>query len=201
MGALIAFIVFIAFLAGVKTTMNKKEKHWSNHPKEGWKDRVRIDQSNETKIEARKKAQYRDKLQLLNKSEQIILNRLKEAAPAMHIFSQVSMSQLFHINRYSKDGYRQLGEIGRKSVDFLVCRADTSIVVAIELNGPTHNTAKQQASDEKKKLALEEAGIPLVIWKPESIPSVEDMRKILAPLIVERKKTEAERDKSFQKTP
>lgn len=148
-----------------------------------------------------KRSQYRDKFQLLNKTEQLLFGRLREAAPALLVFSQVSMSQLFYITNYRKNGFLQIGEIGRKSVDFLLCREDTSIVLAIELNGPTHEREDQRARDEKKQTALEEAGIPLAIFTPDNIPDIAALRKILAPHIVERRKYEQERNKRIQKTP
>lgn len=125
---------------------------------------------------ARPRSQYQKKFQLLNKSELLLFSRIKEAAPGMLIFSQVSMSQLFFIESYRKDGYRQIGEIGRKSIDFLLCNPDSSIAMAIELNGPTHLRPKQKASDEKKRIALEEAGIPLIVIPSDRIPDVEELR-------------------------
>lgn len=146
------------------------------------------------------RAQYRDKFFLLNKSEMRLYQCLQEAAPALLIFSQVSMSQLFHINRFQKGGLKSLGEIGRKSVDFLLCRADdSSILLAIELNGPTHEEAEQKAGDEKKRIALQEAGIPLVVLYPSDLPDVAGMRRILAPHIIERKKYEAVRNERLQR--
>lgn len=145
-----------------------------------------------------KRPKYMDKFQLMNKSEQLLFARLKEAAPALLVFSQVSMSQLFHITNHKKNGFIQLGEIGRKSVDFLLCREDTSILLAIELNGPTHEREDQRNRDEKKRIALEEAGIPLAIFTPNEIPNVAELRKILAPHIVERRANEAERNDRIQ---
>ena len=142
------------------------------------------------KMEA--KTKYMDKFQLMNKSEKVLFDRLREAAPALLVFSQVSMSQLFHITNDRKQ--EQLKDIGKKSVDFLLCREDTSIVVAIELNGPTHEQKTQIFSDNQKMNALEGAGIPLIIFKPGEIPNVPELRKILAPHIVARKAREAERD-------
>lgn len=141
-----------------------------------------------------KRPKYMDKFQLMNKSEQLLFARLKEAAPALLVFAQVSMSQLFHITNQKRNSFMQLGEIGRKSVDFLLCREDTSILIAIELNGPTHEREDQRKRDEKKQAALEEAGIPLAIFTPSEIPNVPELRKILAPHIVERRNNEAERN-------
>lgn len=140
-------------------------------------------------MEENKRPQYKDKPQLLNKSEQKLFSQLREAAPKLLILSQVSMSQLFDIT--GEKGFLQVGEIGRKSVDFLICREDTSIMLAIELNGPMHEKASQKIGDEKKRIALEEAGIPLIIIKPNAIPDVISLRKILAQHIVARTKHEA----------
>lgn len=143
---------------------------------------------------------YRDKFQLLNKTELALYRKLTEAVPAMLVFSQVSMSQLFHINSFRKDGFLQIATIGRKSVDFLICRQDTSIVLAVEFNGPTHEKAAQKGRDEKKKAALEEAGIPLIVFTPENLPAdVQALRRVLAPYVVERKNNEAARNERIRK--
>jgi hypothetical protein len=153
------------------------------------------DTSKEAPTATSERAQYRDKFFLMNKTELALYKSLTEAAPALLVFSQVSMSQLFHIDRYKKGNLKALGEIGRKSVDFLLCRADdSSIVLAIELNGPKHEEAEQKAGDEKKRIALEEAGIPLVVLYPDQLPDVAGIRKLLAPHMVDRKKYEAERN-------
>ena len=146
-----------------------------------------------------KQPRYWDKFHLLNKSEQTLFQRLKDAAPALHVFPQVSMSQIFY--GASQNRYLQVAHVGRKSIDFLVCRVDTSIVLAIELNGPTHEKKRQRIRDEKKKRALEDAGIPLVIFDPASIPTVAAIRREIAPHIVERKHREVERDKRLQRSP
>lgn len=146
----------------------------------------------EIRTKATDKPQYRDKFNLLNKSEQLIYWRLVEAVPNLVVLSQVSMSQLFFIGPKAKQ--RQLNEIGRKSVDFLLCRKDFSIVTAIELNGPTHATASQQKSDETKRRTLEEAGIPLITIYPQDIPAVEEIRKKIAPMMVARSQYEASRN-------
>lgn len=144
--------------------------------------------------------QYRDKFQLLNKTELALYRKLTEAVPAMLVFSQVSMSQVFHINSFRKDGFLQVATIGRKSIDFLICRQDTSIVLAIELNGPTHERAAQRERDEKKRAALEEAGIPLIVFTPDDIPAdVQELRRTLAPYVVERKNNEAARNERIRK--
>ena len=48
-------------------------------------------------VSAKSDIAYRDKFRLLNNTELALYRRLTEAVPAMLVFSQVSMSQLFHI--------------------------------------------------------------------------------------------------------
>jgi len=147
-----------------------------NRPKTGWRTK------------------YQDKFQLMNKSEHTLYQRIVEAAPNLYVFSQVSMSQLLHI-RNGYGGQQQLNEIGRKNVDFVLCRKDdTSIVLAIELNGPTHERPDRQRSDATKRKALEEAGIPLVVFYPDNLPDVATIRKTIALRMVERRWNEEERD-------
>lgn len=206
---LVAIALVIVFATAMNTTPKAKPKRRQerNQPKTTQNAPEAKDSIGELPIRfneqnASSRPQYRDKFQLLNKSEQVLYTRLAEAVPAMLVFSQVSMSQVFHINGRTKDGYRQLGEVGRKSIDFLLCRPDdTSIVLAIELNGPTHETERQKASDEKKQLALEQAGIPLLILTPDELPDVATLRKVIAPHIVERKRYEAERNERIQSAP
>lgn len=130
--------------------------------------------------------QYQAKKTLMNKSELTLYQRLAEAAPSMTVFCQVSMSQIFEIDRRTKDGFKKLGEVGMKSIDFMICRSDTSIIAAIELDGPDHKKSRQKASDNKKDMALNQAGIPLIRIKTDSIPDVASLRQLIAPHIVAR---------------
>lgn len=153
--------------------------------------------SEETQTEA-KKPKYMDKFHLLNKAETELFNLIRQAAPSLYVFVQVSMSQIFYMSSRRK-AFTQVREIGRKSIDFLLCREDMSIVVAIELNGPKHETEKQKARDETKQAALEEAGIPLLILKPDAMPDAKTLGRMIAPLVMERKRYEKEKQERIHK--
>jgi len=143
-----------------------------------------------------KQDKFQDKFSLLNKGEQTLYNMLCKAAPDYIVFSQVSMSQIFNIPEYKK---AQIAIIGKKSVDFLLCRKDdTSIVLAIELNGPMHDSNEQKSSDETKQAALTEAGIPLVIIELGNIPNQKELGKLLASNVVDRKKNEEIKKEGIQ---
>lgn len=125
---------------------------------------------NEAEVEKNKYKhwkKYYPKFKVLNEGEIILFDRLKKAFPDKLVSTQVSMSQMF----YKPDEY-QLRKIGRKSIDFLVCEKDASMIVAIELNGPHHEEQEQIERDIIKKEALEEAGIPLLVYYPDKLPSI-----------------------------
>lgn len=139
-------------------------------------------------MENNKRDAFQDKFSLLNQSERTLYNMLCKAAPDYIVFSQVSMSQIFYIPAYKKF---QVNTIGKKSVDFLLCRKDdTSIVLAVELNGPMHEKDEQKISDETKRAALTEAGIPLYVIEANDIPNQKDLGRQLAKRVVDRKKNE-----------
>ncbi len=144
---------------------------------------------NSTKLD-----QYRDKFWLLNRGEQCLYKMLCEAAPNYIVFSQVSMSQIF----YQLDDEKRK-EIGNKSIDFLLCRKDdTSMVLAIELNGPDHEKEIQKLGDERKRAALKKAGIPLLPLYADSIPDIKQLGRLLAENVVDRVKNEQEKKLKIQ---
>lgn len=204
---LIAYIVIT--LAKSKRSRPKQSREPTYRPpeeKKDWPQPVNyepVDLLTHTKTQPSapiKRHRYMDKFRLLNNPEMALYLRLKEAAPSMIVFAQVSMSQVLYLSKDYKERYRQLGEIGRKSIDFLICRArDSSIVAAIELNGVHHDTEKQRLSDEKKKAALEEAGIPLITFRADSVPDIATIRHALASHLVQRKKNEAERTERIRR--
>lgn len=145
-----------------------------------------------------KQEEFQDKFSLLNKGERSLYNMLCKAAPDYIVFSQVSMSQIFHIPEYKKI---QVSLIGKKSVDFLLCRKDdTSIVLAVELDGPMHEKDEQKLSDETKKGALKEAGIPLVRIKIGEVPNQKDLGRMIASKVVDRKKNEESKREAIQRS-
>ncbi len=129
---------------------------------------------------------YREKFNLLNEKEQVLFNRLTEALPNLLVLTQVSMSQILFTGG-------QRNEVARKSVDFLICWKDTSIVAAIEFNGATHKDPKRIKSDEVKQKVLKSAGIPLITYLSEQFPEIPQIRKDIAPLLIEREKLKAQR--------
>lgn len=140
--------------------------------------------------------QFSDKFHLLNKPELDLYNMLCAAAPNYIVFAQVSMSQIFHNLDEEK-----LFAIGKKSIDFMLCRKDdTSMVLAIELNGIHHQNEAQKTSDEIKKTALESAGIPLLPIDAKNIPAPKELSRLLAENVIDRKKNEVAKQERIDRS-
>jgi very-short-patch-repair endonuclease len=57
------------------------------------------------------------------------------------------------------------------SLDFLVCKKDSTIIAAIELDDITHSRQSRIEADTKKNKALTDAGIRLIRWQAGNLPS------------------------------
>ena len=111
----------------------------------------------------------------------------------MRLFAQVGIMQLAQL-RGRVAGTEAQQMLGR-SVDFLVCDKDFAVVAAIELSWPTDESWERQKAAETKKLVLEKLAIPLIYFKPQQIPGVEEIAREIAAAVVSRKQLEAARDR------
>lgn len=130
--------------------------------------------------------------QLLNAAEQALYQRLVEAMPNMIVCPQVSMALLAQLR-----GRQALAEarsmLGR-SVDFVVCREDFSIIAAIELTWPTPEDLQRQEAEAAKQAALEKLGIPLIVFRPNELPDADAISREIATAIIRRKQLEERRN-------
>lgn len=138
-----------------------------------------------TRLMERPKRQYR----LLNEAEQELYLRLLEAMPNMRLFAQVGVAQLAQL-RGRVDAQRLRNMAGR-GVDFVVCNSDFGIVAAIELAWPT--PGGDTSSEVEKQSALASLGIPLIIFRPNQLPSADAISREIADAIVRRNRLEKER--------
>ena len=94
------------------------------------------------------------------------------ALPDHHIFPQVALSRF--IVPATRHKYLW-NKINQKSVDWLICEKDFSIITAIELDDSTHTKAK----DAEKDAIFKAAEIPLQRWKKSVMPSAEAIKKMV----------------------
>lgn len=137
-------------------------------------------------IESPKRKPFR----LLNDAEQTLYHRLCEAMPNMQVFVQVGVAQLAQLRGRRES--RQLNRMAGRGVDFVVCDQDFAIIAAIELAWPTGDTDTASPEEEKRQ-ALQSLGIPLIVFRPNSLPDAEAVSLEIADAIVKRNRLEAAR--------
>src|SRR5688572_26153184 len=115
----------------------------------------------------------------LSDPEQVLYWRLVEALPECVILAQVSFSRF--MKPVPQEGalearqFRALyARISQKTVDFLVCLRDFTVVAAVELDDSTHEELRDLRRDE----LLKSAGITSLRVRVDHIPSVEKIREM-----------------------
>jgi hypothetical protein len=117
-----------------------------------------------------------EKKQMLSRPEQTLYHRLKEALPECEILAQVHLLQMLKVRPKTQGHKVWLNRIAWKSLDFVVCLKDFSVVAVVELDDRTHDKPDRKSADLDKEMALEGAGIPIVRWHVHQLPSIEEIR-------------------------
>ncbi len=122
---------------------------------------------------------------IMTDTEVIFFRKLKNALPEYHIFVQVQLSRIITGNsEASSERSFWFNRICRQSVDYVIVASDAqTTLVAIELDDWTHNSKARQKADDKKDKALASAGIPIVRFHAERMPSADMLRYELIQVI------------------
>lgn len=115
---------------------------------------------------------------LLTPIETKLFTTLCEALPGHRIMSQVAVSRIVDVKPGS-DGYYWFNRFSRMTVDFVVCDQAFNVIAAIELDDPSHGTARAEERDGRKDKALASAGIRLYRWRTNSMPNIHAIRKAI----------------------
>ena len=111
----------------------------------------------------------------LSEAEQVLYWRLVEALPECIVMAQVPFTRFMKPASGGKMASPHLraanARIAHKSVDFLVCLRDFTVVAAVELD-ETHDIERVTTNDE----FLKSAGIVPLRFDVSQIPSVETLR-------------------------
>lgn len=122
-------------------------------------------------------APIRDQFQAnkpLSEPEQVLYWRLSEAMPDCVVLCQVSLSRFLTPGGAPNQRRALFNRIAQKSVDFLVCLRDFTIVAAVELDDGTH----QDEKDARRDSLFESASLPLVRVNVKAIPAVDELRAL-----------------------
>lgn len=118
----------------------------------------------------------------LTPTEALLYHRLIKTLPEYVVLAQVQLSSFLKVDETQTNYQNYLkwfGYISQQSVDFLICRKDFSIVVAIELDDKSHNSANAIERDNKKTNNLDAAKVPLIRWHAERMPDTEMIKNEL----------------------
>lgn len=106
------------------------------------------------------------KINTLSESEKVFfrfLENLSTIKDNYYIFPQLSISKLVTLPINLKRNYALINKIDRKSVDFVLFDKNTlNPIIAIELDGASHNAIDRQERDEFVDKVFESAGVRLV---------------------------------------
>jgi len=117
---------------------------------------------------------YKKKKPLTN-NEQNMYWRLIQTLPDHVVLTQVGMSRCV-----TTKGQAAFNTISKKSLDFVICNRSLEIIAAIEIDDKSHTTATRQKADKTKNKALELAGIKLIRWPANPLPSTEIILRTLS---------------------
>lgn len=115
----------------------------------------------------------------LSAPEQVLYHRLVKSLPECIVLAQVQVSRLIGV----KKGYNfheWNNRINRLSVDFVVCKKDSTMIAAIELDDSSHQKLNRRETDQKKDRAFKSAGVPLMRWSVKALPDESAIRAALA---------------------
>lgn len=115
---------------------------------------------------------------LMTDSEVLFFHKLEQALPEYRIFSQVQLSRMIEpIEDVGKERQFWFNRVCRQSVDFVLVDKDLqTVLLAIELDDWTHESQARQRQDAKKDKALASAGIPIMRFHAEKMPSSQIIR-------------------------
>lgn len=122
---------------------------------------------------------------IMTNTEVLFFQKLTDAVPEYHIFVQVQLSRIIEANS-SETSERSFwfNRICRQSVDYVIVDVDAqTTLLAIELDDWTHSSKARQKADDKKDKALASAGIPIVRFHAERMPSTDLLRQELIQVI------------------
>lgn len=117
-------------------------------------------------------------------TEVLFFKKLQQALPEYLIFGQVQLSRIIAPNEDEMDKSFWLNRISRMSVDYVIVDKDCqTTLLAIELDDWAHDSQQRQKADAKKDKALSSAGIPVIRFDSEQMPTIEQLRQEILQLI------------------
>lgn len=136
----------------------------------------------------------------LSRIEQILYYRMVQTLTDQVVLAQVPLSRILRV-RKGQTWNEWHGRISQKSIDFVVCERDFTIVAAIELDHGSHDSARRSRGDATKARALTAAAVPLVRWRTTALPTVETIRAVIDEIREDRRDERRDNDAAVPTPP
>ncbi len=115
----------------------------------------------------------------LNAGERAAYRILVEALPRGYLLlSQVALARFIKVSE--RTSYRAwYDRVGHRCVDFLICNGEGELVAVVELDEQVNRGTRYQQFVQRKARVLDHAGVPVLQWASNDLPSVEQAREAL----------------------
>ena len=116
---------------------------------------------------------------VLSPAEQLLYGILVEALPEHMVLAQLPLAKVIAVKRqpYAETWANR---IAHRTLDFVVCRPDSTVVAAIQLEDPGRRDPLPRQADRFIDNALAAAGIALLRWNAAALPSEAEIRRLVA---------------------
>lgn len=124
---------------------------------------------------------------------------LRRAVPGMLVLAQVPLSRFLRVPmRHSYSDWLQ--RVGSLSADLVVCDSGSRVLAVIDIRAP-EESARSRRRHERMARVLQAAGVQVLTWREGSLPSPQNVRNALAPLLVRDKPAAAPKPSGSQPMP
>jgi hypothetical protein len=102
---------------------------------------------------------------------------LISAFPDLHVFAQVSLSQLVDVRKGAPEAVALRNRFRQLVADVVLCSSSYEVQAVIEIDDASHGRSERREADHRKAKALGFAGIKLLRIPPGINPSRDTIRK------------------------
>jgi hypothetical protein len=106
---------------------------------------------------------------------------LRRLVPGHTVFAKVRLADLVYVRKGTAAWQSYFNRIDRKHIDFILCNADLSPVMAIELDDCSHDDEDRQSRDRFVDQVLGSVGLPIIRVRAKHAYKREEVRRMLSP--------------------
>ena len=118
---------------------------------------------------------------VLTVDERQAFDLLKRAAPAVLVLAQVPLSRFIRVPmRHSYSDWLQ--RVGSLSADLVICDSGSRVLAVIDIRA-VEESVRSRRRHERMARVLEAAGLRVYTWREGELPTVQQVRSLLSPLL------------------